>query len=545
METIQAEIEGGRKHHAAGRLSEAERHYRRALQLSPDNADALHLLGVIAHQRGDNEQALRLIDAAIQRQPANARFFCHRGNALDGLRRFQEAVASYDAALAIAPTFAEANYNRGLALQRLGRSDDAIAAYDRALQTRPDYVEAMNNRGIALSELKRHREAIDSYDRLLSLAPRHAAALTNRASALQELKRFDEALTDYDAALRVDPGNVNAFANRANALQKLGRHRDALADYARALELAPDNARARVNQGLCRLTLGDFEAGWPGYEWRWRVEKPVSPVRDFTQPVWRGEDLGGKTILLHAEQGFGDAIQFLRYVPMVAAWSSAVVLEVPRPLFALATSVAGAKRVIVRGEALPPFDVHCPLASLPLAFATSLETIPSTVPYLAPPPGVVKRWKAELGRRKHPRIGIVWAGSATDPDRSIGLKTLLTGVATKANLVSLQKDAGEQDKRSLASARIPHLGDRVNDFADTAALIHLMDAVISIDTAVAHLAGALGKVTWILLPFAADWRWLLDRSDSPWYPTARLFRQRAVGNWGAPLAELKREISRL
>ena len=396
----------------------------------------------------------------------------------------------------------------------------------------------MSNRGNALYELKRFEEALASCDRALTLRPDYAEALLNRGAILHELKRFDEALASYDRVLMLRPDYADAFRNRGWTLNELKRFEEALASYDRALLLRPDYAEAHFNEACCRMLTGDFGRGWEKNEWRWETGQARNTKRNFAQPLWVGSnEITGKTILLHAEQGFGDTIQFCRYVPLVAQRAARVIVEVQRPLHGLMCTLPGATQIVSRGDPLPDFDMHCPLFSLPLAFGTRLETIPSRVPYLTPSGAHLEKWKQRLPASGGARVGISWAGNPkfrTDFNRSIGLRPLLPLLAqTDVQFFGLQKDLREGDREILRQRpQIVHLGDEIESFDDTAAIISLMDLVISSDTSIVHLAGALGKPVWILLQFVPDWRWLLDREDSPWYPTARLFRQDDTREWG-------------
>ena len=426
----------------------------------------------------------------------------------------------------------------------LGKKDTAVASYDRALTLRPNSAETLSNRGVTLHELKRFAEALASYDRALTLRPDYAAALCNRGNALKELKRFEEALASYDRALALRPDYAEALSNRGVTLHELKRFEEALASYDRALKVRPDLAEAHFNEAVCRLLIGDFDRGWEKIEWRWKTGQPRNEKRNFAQPQWTGqEDIAGKTVLLHTEQGFGDTIQFCRYVPRVVERAGRVILEVPKPLHELMSTLSGAAQIISRGDPLPDFDIHCPLLSLPLAFRTQLESIPSTTPYLEVPINASQHWNTQLGPPDRPRIGICWAGNPNfrrDRSRSIGLSPILPLLANaEVQFFSLQKDLRAGDAEILrANHRITHLGQAIQTFSDTAAIISLMDLVISSDTSVVHLAGALGKPTWILLQFVPDWRWLLDREDSPWYPTARLFRQDETRQWDNVIARV-------
>jgi tetratricopeptide (TPR) repeat protein len=518
------------------RFKEALTSYDRALTVRPDFAEALCNRGNTLHELKRFEEALASYDRALTARPDYADALCNRGNTLHELKRFEEALASCDRALAVRPDYAEALSNRGFTLHELKRFEEALTNYDRALTARPDYAEALSNRGNTLHELKRFEEALASYDRALIVRPDYAEALSNRGLTLHELKRFDEALASYDRALVVRPEFAEAFCNRGNTQQELKRFEEALASYDRALAVRPDYAEAHWNDALLRLLTGDFSRGWTKYEWRWKNESQALTKRNFSQPLWLGaEAIDGKAILLHNEQGFGDTIQFCRYVPLVAARGARVILEVERPLQELMTSLAGATQVISEGDPLPDFDFQCPLLSLPLAFGTRPETIPLVTPYLRAPVQALKNWPARLGSKSRPRIGLVWSGSPThkkDQTRSISLHSLLPLLDIEATFVSLQKDVRTDDMAVLKDqSNLLHFGDSLKNFSDTAALISNLDLVISVDTSVAHLAGALAKPVWILVTYVPDWRWLLDRNDSPWYPTARLFRQDNTRAW--------------
>jgi tetratricopeptide (TPR) repeat protein len=538
----------GLEHHQAGRLADAERIYQQVLEVDPNNLDALHLLGVIAHQVGKNEISVQLIEKALRHNPSNPYFLSNRGNALQALKRYDEALASYDKALTITPDYADALSNRGNALQGLKRFEEALVSYDKALAINPDFAEALSNRGNVLQVFKRYQEALACYDRALAIKPDHVDVLINRGTTLKVLNRYEEALASYDRALSINPDSAEALGNRGLALQELKRFEEALASYRRALAIEPDYAPAHWNESLCRLLTGDLERGWEKYEWRWKCDPVLRATRDFSQPLWLGrEDITGKTILLHAEQGLGDTIQFSRYARAVAEKRAKVILEVQPALRSLLSEIPGAYKVLSRGEPLPEFDFHCPLLSLPLAFNTRLETIPAAIPYLVAKAAVVKSWEKRLGKRNVPRVGIVWSGlsaNVNDRKRSIALSRLAALAGAGVKLVSLQNEVRSEDEKALAANRqILHFGSQLEDFSDTAALVSLMDLVVSVDTSVAHLAGALGKPVWILLPFAPDWRWLVDREDSPWYPTARLFRQPRIGDWDSVIDKVKQELS--
>jgi tetratricopeptide (TPR) repeat protein len=527
--------------HELKRFEEALASYDRALTVRPVFAEALYNRGNVLHELKRFEEALASYDRALTARPVFAEAPYSRGNVLHELKRFEEALASYDRALTVRPDYAQALSNRGVTLHKLKRFEEALASYDRALTVRPNYADALYNRGNVLHELKRFEEALASYDRALTVRPDFSEALYNRGNVLRELKRFEEALASYDQALAVRPDHAEALYNRGNILRELKRFEGALASYDKAIAIKPDFADAHYSEGLFRLLIGDFNRGWQKNEWRWKTAQLRK--REFVQPLWIGsEEITGKTILLHAEQGFGDTIHFCRYVPLVADRGARVILEVQRPLHALLSSLSGPAQIVSTGGLLPDFDLHCPLLSLPLAFGTQLETIPSATPYLRVPSQAVEKWKDRLGAKTRPRIGLAWSGGSihkNDRNRSIGLSALLPLLSFNASYVSLQRDVRASDASVLRQrSDIIHFGDELKDFSDTGALISNMDLIISVDTSVAHLAGAMAKPVWILLPFIPDWRWLLDRDDSPWYPTVRLFRQDDTRTWDKVIARV-------
>jgi tetratricopeptide (TPR) repeat protein len=503
--------------HQSDELAKAERLYNAVLQHHPGNFDALHGLGQLHCRRGHLDTALVLIQTALRHDASRADGFASLGLVFHLFGRFKEALISYEEGLALDPDNGELLNRRGVALLELGRPLDAMESFERLLAIDPDHLDALGNYGNALIKLNRPAEAIAAYDRALAAAPENPGLLTNRAVALRRLDRPHEALMSANRAL---VGN-------------------------------PDFAQARFVESVARLTLGDFAAGWRGYEARWSVGLLASQRRGFTAPLWSGKEaLNGKTILLHAEQGFGDTIQFVRYAALVAERGAAkVIVEAQRELVPLLAGVAGATAVLARGDPLPAFDLHCPLLSLPLAFATELGSIPARLPYLAPPAASVAAWRDRLPRRR-PLIGVAWSGDRihdNDLNRSIGLETLAPLFdLPDVGFVSLQYDIRERDLPVLSKLpTLQRFEQRFRDFADTAAAISLVDAVISVDTAVAHVAGAVGKPLLLLLPFAADFRWLRERQDSPWYPTARLYRQPKFGDWDSVIGALRQDLLRM
>ncbi len=519
-----------------GRLDEALASYDRALMLRPDYPEAHYNRGVVLQDLNRQEEALASYERALALNPDHADAHRNCGVAQQALGRPLEAMASYGRALALRPDFAEALSSRGVALQSLDRPVEALEDFERALALAPQFAEAHCNRGVALLELARPAEALESYARALALQPDFAEAHANRGAALHEQWRLDEALASYDRALALKPGQPGAWSGRGIVLQEMNRLDEARQCYERAISLAPNFAEAHFNLSTCCLMQGDLARGWKEYEWRWRhkkLEKTLGKRREFTQPQWTGaQSLEGRTLLLHAEQGFGDTIQFCRYARAAGERGARVILEVPRPLRTLLMSLAGVATLVEEGGALPAFDFHCPLLSLPLAFETGPESVPSPGRYIESSPERVARWRAQLGEPEELRVGLSWSGSRAnvgDAKRSITLAELVQYLPPQHKYFSLQKDMRDGDAEIFAThPNIRHMGA---DFADTAALCELMDVVVSVDTSIAHLAGALGRPVWILLPVIPDWRWQLKGETSPWYRSARLFRQEAIGDW--------------
>jgi tetratricopeptide (TPR) repeat protein len=530
--------------HRQGRLDEAETLYGRVLKLDREQFDALHLCGMLLHQRGKAVEADRLIAAALKLRPRSPDALSNRAQVLHTLKRHDEALASLDRALTLAPDHLEALNNRGIVLLERQRAADALASFDAVLARAPDHQQARLNRANALSALSRFDEAMVEYDAALRLAPRDALARFNRGNALREQGRDLEALDNYEQVLTIMPHHVGAWQNRGLMLAAQNRHPEALASYQRALALQPDHADAHFNAALSLLTIGDYRAGFAEYEWRGkRAGMPAKPR--FRAPPWRGEPLAGKTILLHAEQGLGDTVQFARYVPLLARAGARVVLEVQPELKTLLSGLGGISEVIKEGEKLPRFDVHCPLASLPLAMQTEPGTIPSEFPYLKVSEQHITRWRTRIETVPSPRIALAWAGRIThanDRNRSTTLEAVEPLIALpQFRFVSIQRELRASDAARLAAnSRITDVGSELADFTDTAAVLSLVDLLICVDTSVAHVAGALGRPTFVLLPFQPDWRWGLDRAHSAWYPQSlTLFRQARPGDWAGVIERVR------
>jgi tetratricopeptide (TPR) repeat protein len=527
------------------RQDDALASFDRALSYQSRHSAALKERGHVLRDRKRLAEALQCYEQALAIAPDDAVTHANRGLVLRDLKRFNEAFDAYDRALSLKPDYVEVVVARGNVFYEMGSYDQALKEYERALDMQPDFAFGFNNRGNALNAMGRHEEALASYERALTLKPDYTEAHNNRGNALLDLNRPAEALADYESAMAHKP-LAFALVNRGSALRYLDRVDEALDSFDRAIAIDPQLAEAHWNKALLCLSLGDFERGWPGYEWRWRGATDLTP-RDFTQPQWRGEDLTGKTILLHAEQGFGDSIQFVRYVPMVAKRGGKIVLELPDSLMPLIGTFDGVIGMYRRGDALPAFDVHCPLLSLPLAFGTTIETIPAVVPYLHPPAERIESWRTRFASLGRPRIGLVWSGKPThknDHNRSIALSQLVPLLSLPgAQFVSLQREYRDTDLPVLDRVPVVRIEDGLADFAETAAAIAELDLVIAVDTAVAHLAGAMGKPLWLLLSHIQDWRWLCQRTDSPWYPSARLFRQPQIDEWDGVIARVAHELA--
>lgn len=546
-----------------GQLAQARAVYERILDTDPGQGEALHQLGIIVGRTGDFAKAAELIGRAIDIDPTNAAACSDRGVALKALRQWDAALASYDRAIALQPSHAEAHNNRGNVLRELGRWEAALASYDRAIALAPRYPEAHNNRGVLLNDLHQWAAALASYDQAIAERPDYANAHCNRGVALERIGRLDEALASYNQAIRLDGNFVQALANRGNVQRDLRQLDAALASCERAIALRPDHAEAHQNKAIALLLLGDLQNGWREYEWRWKNERSplMQDKRSYPQPRWLGRpSLSGRTILLQSEQGLGDTLQFSRYATMAAHLGARVVLEAPQPLVSLLRNLEGSPQVVARGAALPPFDCWAPLMSLPLAFDTTLANVPAAVPYLRSGAEKSSHWKKKLGEKTRPRIGLVWSGGfrpgqpelwSLDRRRNIPLASLAALKRADVEFYSLQKgQPAEAELEELVAANWdgPSLQDfthELHDFEDTAALIQELDLIISVDTSTAHLAGALGKPVWILNRFDSCWRWLLDRADSPWYPTARLYRQESAGHWDGVVQRVREDLARL
>jgi tetratricopeptide (TPR) repeat protein len=532
-----------------GRLREAEKIYERVLKAAPDNFDALNLLGGVKLQQGRMGEAQRLFSAAVKADPQSPHAWSNLGQSLHALKRAQEGLECLDKACALAPGDIAILNQHANVLLSLDRFAQALDEFQKVRAREPQHVQARLNSGVARAALGFADQALADFDATIALAPGHPGAHYNRGVTLINMGRYADAVEASDRAVAIAPEHAAAWINRGKALAQLGSWRDSIASYDRAIAIRRDDGNAHFNKALALLTLGDYREGFTEYEWRW-VRAGMTPEPSRGRPLWLGEySLARKTILLHAEQGLGDTIQLFRYAPLLAASGATVVLEVQPELKSLLARLDGAATVIARGGATPVFDVHCPLGSLPLAFKTEPGTVPAQIPYVSAGDAHVAKWSARIGALPRPRVAIAWSGNPThinDRNRSIAFARLapLFAQNNPASFISIQPDVRSDDAGPLAAEqRVTHIGGELEDFGDTAAVLSLCDLLISVDTSVVHLAGAMGRPVWVLVPFAPDWRWGLQGDTTPWYTNARLFRQAASDDWDSVIARVAAELA--
>jgi tetratricopeptide (TPR) repeat protein len=545
---LQKLLKKGLKHHREGHIELAEACYRKILNLDPLSSEAKQMSRLLQGTTGAGQDPSQPISAIFsgdaKTRPESAEALRRLGEAQERSGDLQAAAKSYQSALALKPDSPELHCHLARALYQGGALQPAAELYRRALALDPKKHEIYNDLGLVLTDLGNFEAALEVFRRSLILHPRSAKTIAGLGRLFERKGDLISASEAYRDAIKLDPNLPAAYVDLGFVLHGLGELAEASDCFARLRALQPDSAEATVNLGLIHLLQGDLAAGWAEYESRWKVG--VGDDRKLMQRRWKGEPLGGERILLYAEQGLGDTMQFVRYVPLVAERGGEVVLEVQPALYGLLAGTDGSTRVIRRGEALPEFTWQCPLMSLPLALGTELETIPARVPYIVPDAERVDAWRERLPKSTR-RIGLAWAGNPGHPRdrlRSISLAQLapLLNVAG-TTFYSFQFGSGsEQMKQLPPGVRMVDLGDELKDFANVAAIVANLDLVISIDSVVAHLAGALGKPVWILLNKGCDWRWFLEREDSPWYPTARLFRQSTSGEWQEVVNRVELEL---
>ncbi len=532
--------------HRRGRLDRAVAAYRDALEADPDRPATLNNLGVALRSMGRNEEAAAAFRRVLRRDRRHADAHYNLGNALQALGQREEAAASFGRAIRLKPDYAAAYTNLGLLSSELGRHGEALDCLSRALRLEPDEAKVHFNLGVALWTGGKIEAAVACYRRALAIDSSDAQCHHNLALALMRSNELEDAAAHERRAIELAPELVEAHAVLGQILVSLGRLDEGLRAFERALEIDGHNLGAHLGKARALLLKGDLDDGWTEYEWRWKRGR--EPVREYPKPEWDGSDLAGRTLLLYTEQGLGDTIQFVRYVPLIAAGGGRVVVECQAPLVRLIQRVPDAERVLARGQKPPRFDVHAPMLSLPRIMKTRLDSLPCDIPYFAMPgPPAPNRGAADGGGLG---VGIVWAGSPdheNDANRSCALADFLPLLEIPGTkFFSLQKGPPSRQIHELGCAGLVRdLNDRNKDFADAADIMWRLDLVISVDTAAAHLAGALGIPVWMLLPFAPDWRWMLDRKDTPWYPSMRLYRQPRPGAWREVLAEAANDLRAL
>lgn len=570
----------------AGDFEEAARCYRQGVQAQPASGTLRLNLGFVLLEQGAHAEAAALLEQAIAlRRPDDGYLqdaYFLLGKAQAAQDQLEPAFLSLEQAVRLKPEFVEAVEEGTRVLHRLERhgqaaewarrlgalqpgpfndlllanelllsdqAGEAVALLDAVCAAQPDNPEASVLRYQSLLKLQRNEEALAEADRAIGLVGRNAAVLVNRSVPLERLGRFEEAVACLDEALVLEPGRRDAMLNRVSVLLQLVRVPEAVAAAEQALQLLPDDADLHWSLCMGLLLLGDYERGWKESEWRTRSVAFRNKILQLEQPQWQGESLQGRTIFLHAEQGFGDAIQFLRFVPPVASQAAQVLLLMPGPLESLVAATLPANcRILPQHSALPPIDFHCSLMSLPSVLGTTLDNLPAAVPYLRPDPARVAHWRERLGTERL-NVGMAWAGNprhVNDRNRSMSLATFRAAETQGCRFVTVQPEIRDTDREALAAwPEALDLGRGLADFSDTAAFVEALDVVVTVDTSIAHLAGALGKPVWVLVPHCPDWRWLLERTDSPWYPTARVYRQPAAGDWASVLQRVRADLQQL
>ena len=544
VSNIEQLFQNGLAFHQNGNFNEALKAYYQILKINPKHFDALQLSATIYLQCKKYTDALNLFRSALKIKSNHVPALINFGNVLFELKNYDEALKTYDKAIRLEPGNPGAYNNRGNVLKNLNRLDEALKNYNAAIQLEPNYADAHNNRGALLNQLKRYDEAIISLDEAIKLKPNNAEAFYNLGNAKEDYASFDEALQNYNKAIELKPNYAEAYNNRGSLLSNKKYFDEALQNYNKAIELKPNYAEAIANKAYLKLLLGELEEGWQLHESRKNKKDRKKHYPEFPAPLWLGnESIEDKILLVHSEQGLGDTLQFYRYLPMLQTLNpKEVIFHVEKPLIPLLSELNENITILDKNKNLPSFDYYCPLMSLPLAFKTSINSIPNNVPYLYVNNVKNNNWQERLGRKTKTRVGVVWSGSThhkNDHNRSLTLTQISSLFELPFEFHCLQKEIRELDIETLNNIKAinQHQSD-LHDFSDTAALVNQMDLIISVDTSVAHLAGALGKKVWILLPFVPDFRWLLNRNDSPWYPTAEIFRQPDIDDWDTVIKEL-------
>ena len=534
----------GNVYRESGKPNQAIESYRKAIALSPRMGEAWNNLGIALADAGKSEEAVEAYQTALSIDPRLDHTLSNLGIVLIRLGRLQQAVESLERAIELAPRSAIAYDNLGIALRESRRVDESVAAHQKAIELNPNSAPAYSNLSISLIAIGRVKEAVAAAKKAIELSPGYAEAHNNLGNALAESGQAAEAIAAYRRAIELRPGYVTAWSNLGISLNEVGSFADALAASEKAVELGPDDASARFNLGINCLLSGDFERGWPLYESRLRCTGLLKNAGRDLLP-WDGSALIGRSLLIYAEQGLGDTVQFVRYAPMIAAQGGRVIVECDPSLHRIVGKIQGVAQGVAPGDPVERCDVQCSILSLPALFQTTLATIPAAIPYITPDAASISEWRERLEAASGIvlKIGLAWAGRAghrNDRNRSMTLEQLAPLASSRIDYFSLQKGpAAEQAANPPAKMRLVDPTDVLYDFHDTAAMIANLDLVLTVDTVIAHLAGAMGKPVWLMLPFNPDWRWMLTRGDSPWYPTMRLFRQKTPGDWNTVILDIR------
>lgn len=566
-----------------GEYARGVKQLEQSIAIEPAQTTALSYLSIAYTQLKKLSDALRCADRAIAINPRFAEAHANRGNALCALKRYGEAIDSYKKAIALKPDDAAVKFNLADTFKMVAQYKDAITLFKEGLLLNPDDIDAQLSCANILFKLNRFDEALNCFNAVIKMDGNHSEAIIGRGLTFVEVKQFESARADFEKVVQLNPNHKNGYINLGVALRNLDRYEEAfsanetalaldskdvttynnhgllLVDmrrfdaaldcYNQAIAIDPNHYETYWNKSLLHLLLGDYTQGWELYESRWKsIFKNAH--RHFPKPLWLGDaSLAGKTILIYAEQGLGDDIQFCRYIAEVEKLGAKVILDVHKPLLSLITTLEGDFTIIEAGSSLPDFDYHCPLMSLPYAFKTQLDTIPANIPYLYADEQKAQAWHDKLGNKTKLRVGLVWSGSIghkNDHRRSLSLQMLTPFLSLPVAFHALQKEIRQEDIQTLTKLNAINTHQvALNDFSDTAALISQMDLVITVDTSVAHLAGAMGKDCWVLLPHSPDFRWLLDRSDSPWYPSITLFRQETCNQWQSVIDTVKARLQEM
>jgi len=529
----------------AGRFEEAALGFEKLQKLYPKFPPILNSLGIVYLQLGKTKEGCKLLEKSLEIDSKQPIAFLNLGVALRSTNKRPEALNVFERAIKLFPSSFEILNNLGITLHGLAKYHEAINIYQRAIKIKPEVPDAFNNLGISQLALRQFEDAISTFKEALKLKPNNPEILNNLGFSLYKLNKFQESIDCFTQAISMNKLYADAYSNRGLSYQAIQKIKEALSDYDECIKLEPNHANNYWNKSLLKLLIGEFDEGWVLYEWRWK-SFAKNAVRYFSKPLWLGQtSLKNKTIFIYPEQGYGDYIQFIRYIPLLKNLGAEIILEVRPALVDLISSTYPELKIVESGNKPQQFDYQCPVMSLPLALKNYFSGIPNSTPYLSVRPEKIGEWADNLGRKTITRIGLVWSGSSehqNDHNRSLRLEELSPLLALPFEFHSLQKEYKNNDLENIKKFSIKPHADRLNDFADTAALIESLDLIITVDTSVAHLAGSLNKKVWIMLPSNPDWRWMLNTSDSPWYPSARLFRQNKNGDWTNVVKQIADEL---